>query len=205
MLIELKDVIMILLSTTALSLSLFQIWDNKRKKINIYFGETVRLINDELKFLLKFTVINKGYKKIHIYDTRFYIYRRAAARNKYLQWNKKEQVYFFSTIGHIWDASVEQEKPCTIEIEATEIFKNFDKEQEKPIVGLKVTLLDLDGKSYSRRIKLNLLKKNEYKEMERNVFNYRYDFYKRDLQLRKSAKKRKKLPDSQNIDQRELN
>lgn len=187
--IESKDAITILLSTTAICLSLYQLWDKRRKTINIYYSESIRFVSDELKYFVKFTIINPSSSKIHISDTKFYTYLKP--KHAFFYRAIIKHTYFGTTVGHLFSEAISQDETKVIEIEATEIFRDFTLIKIAPIVALKIVLVDVEGKKYSKKIKLALLKKKDGFHREENVFSYPDCCFKVDLKNRVRKRKPK--------------
>lgn len=191
-----KDWITILISTTALSISIYQLWDSRKKKVNIYFRPTIKYKNEVISHVLKFTIVNESSRKIHIYDTRFYIYYRNGQRFRVPFNNlKKERAYFASTDGHITGVTIEQDNPRKVEVDAFEVF-SYVKNKEKEICKFRILLIDLDGRRYAKNIDLNLLKKNEFKESTNDSFYYPLQFYKYEVKTEKEKRTQKRWIDS---------
>lgn len=111
------------------------------------------------------------------------------------------QVYFSSTEGHLYDQSLDPEKPYKVSLEAYEVYSHYELKRDT-IRAIKIELIDMDAKKHRRKIYLNQLDHDENKRVSPKEYCYPARFYKsedkikkqRRKELRKQAKQESMIP-----------
>ncbi len=191
-----KDIITITISTISLLILLYNLWDSKRKKLNIYIGSDYEVRDEILMHLLTFLVINKSSRPVPIYDTQFYLQYPFTPKWRY-PFGKKhsalERVSFGSTEGHLYDQSIIPDKAYKIRLEAYEVYNNGLGSKAVTIPSaIAIELIDLDGKAYRKTFRLNQLNHEDNAKLKPKEFCFPSYYFKEEGKMRKERQKQKR-------------
>jgi len=189
--LELKDIITITISITALVISLYQLWDVRRKKLKIYFGSDIQHVDNMIIHYLVFSVINKSNKPLHIFDTKFYLYPLIKRKFRFSKsiGGRGIQANFGSTEGHLYNDTLDADKPYKIQIEAYDLYSYYLLKKQT-VRAIMIELLDLDGKKYKQKVFLNQLGHDENNRLSPKEYCFPTRFYKYEDKIRKQKRKR---------------
>lgn len=194
--IELMNIFPIMLSTIALFISLYQLWDSKRKKLKIYLGTSIDNKDDMIIHFIKFDIINKSNRPLHIFDTKFYLYPKAPVVLWYNLFNRIKhngiREYFGSIQGHLYNESPLIDIPYQIRLEAYEVYSYYSK-LKKEVKAIKIELIDMDGKKYHKKVYLNQLEHDQNNRLSPKEYCFPKRFYKHEDKIRKQKIKNKRL------------
>lgn len=195
--IELKDIFTIATSSTAIIISCYQLWDVRRKKIKIYFGSDIRIKDDMITHHLVFSIINKRNRPLHIFNTRFYLYpliKRKFNFSFFKIFTNGRVDASLDAEGHLYDCRLEVDKTYKIEIEAFEIYSYYTL-RKQGVRAIKIELVDLDGKKYKRKVKLNQLEHDESNALKAKEYCFPAKYYKYEDKIRRQKRKELKYRD----------
>ena len=142
-----------------------------------------------LTHFLTFSIVNRSTHPVYIFDTRFYLYEKKYSRfGQRLRRSPPRTPVYLTAEGHLYYKSLERDKVYKISIEAYEIFSNYSF-KGRQVEALRIELIDMDGKTYTKKISLNQLEHEENKKFRTTAFCYPARFHKHEAKMRRIRKK----------------
>lgn len=187
--VSLKDLFAPVLAIFSICISLYQLWESRRKKIKIYLGTNIIVKDEILSHFLTFSIVNRSNHPIYIFDTRFYLYeKKHSGLAKRLRKKTTGTQVYFNAEGHVYDESLERDKVYKISIEAYDIFSHYSF-KGRQVKALAIELIDMDGNKYKKKIRLNQLEHDENRKFRTTAYCYPIRFHKHEEKMRKIKKK----------------